>query len=149
MSGEKSPVIVIGAAPAGLAASHELQQAGIDHIVLERGRVGQSWRDRWDSFCLVTPNWYAQLPGGAYAGKDPDGFMSRDQIVAHLERYAEGFGAPILDRIDVTGLRADPGGGFVVDTSEGEMRTGAVVVATARSSGHTARRPRSFLPAFS
>jgi putative flavoprotein involved in K+ transport len=130
MSGEKSPVIVIGAGPAGLAASHELQQAGIDHIVLERGRVGQSWRDRWDSFCLVTPNWYAQLPGGAYAGKDPDGFMSRDQIVAHLERYAEGFGAPILDRIDVTGLRADPGGGFVVDTSEGEMRTGAVVVAT-------------------
>jgi putative flavoprotein involved in K+ transport len=130
MSGEKSPVIVIGAGPAGLAASHELQQAGIDHIVLERGRVGQSWRDRWDSFCLVTPNWYAQLPGGAYAGEDPDGFMSRDQIVAHLERYAEGFGAPILDRIDVTGLRADPGGGFVVDTSEGEMRTGAVVVAT-------------------
>jgi putative flavoprotein involved in K+ transport len=130
MSGEKSPVIVIGAGPAGLAASHELQQAGIDHIVLERGRVGQSWRDRWDSFCLVTPNWYTQLPGGAYAGTDPDGFMSRDQIVAHLERYAEGFGAPILDRIDVTGLRADPGGGFVVDTSEGEMRTGAVVVAT-------------------
>jgi Pyridine nucleotide-disulphide oxidoreductase len=130
MSGEKSPVIVIGAGPAGLAASYELQQAGVDHVVLERGRVGQSWRDRWDSFCLVTPNWYVQLPGGAYSGADPDGFMSRDQIVAYLERYAEGFRAPVLDRIDVTGLRADSGGGFVTDTSEGQMRAGAVVVAT-------------------
>jgi putative flavoprotein involved in K+ transport len=130
MSGEKSPVIVIGAGPAGLAASYELQQAGVDHVVLERGRIGQSWRDRWDSFCLVTPNWYVQLPGGAYSGADPDGFMSRDQIVAYLERYAEGFRAPVLDRIDVTCLRADSGGGFVADTSEGQMRTGAVVVAT-------------------
>ncbi len=130
MSGEKSPVIVIGAGPAGLAASYELQQAGVDHVVLERGRVGQSWRDRWDSFCLVTPNWYVQLPGGAYSGADPDGFMSRDQIVAYLERYAEGFRAPVLDRIDVTCLRTDSGGGFVADTSEGQMRTGAVVVAT-------------------
>ena len=98
--------------------------------MLERGRVGQSWRDRWDSFCLVTPNWYVQLPGGEYAGDDPDGFMSRDEVVAHLERYAQGFGAPILDRIDVTALRSDPGGGFVVDTSEGQMRTDAVVLAT-------------------
>jgi putative flavoprotein involved in K+ transport len=78
----------------------------------------------------VTPNWYVQLPGGAYSGADPDGFMSRDQIVAYLERYAEGFRAPVLDRIDVTGLRADSGGGFVTDTSEGQMRAGAVVVAT-------------------
>ena len=92
--------------------------------------MGQSWRDRWDSFCLVTPNWYVQLPGGEYAGEDPDGFMSRDEVVAHLERYAHGFGAPILDQIDVTALRSDPGGGFVVDTSEGQMRTDAVVLAT-------------------
>jgi glycine/D-amino acid oxidase-like deaminating enzyme len=130
MSREKSPVIVIGAGPAGLAASHELQQAGIDHIVLERGRVGQSWRDRWDSLCLVTPNWYVHLPGGKYAGEDPNGFMSREEIVAYLERYAQGFGAPILDRIGVTALRSDPASGFVVDTSEGQMRTDAVVVAT-------------------
>jgi putative flavoprotein involved in K+ transport len=130
MSIDQSPVIVVGAGPAGLAASHELQRVGIDHIVLERGRVGQSWRDRWDSFCLVTPNWYLQLPGGEYAGDDPDGFISRDEVVVHLERYAQGFGAPILDRIDVTSLRPDPGGGFVVDTSEGQMRTDAVVVAT-------------------
>jgi Pyridine nucleotide-disulphide oxidoreductase len=130
MSVDKPPVIVVGAGPAGLAASYELQRVGIDHIVLERGRVGQSWRDRWDSFCLVTPNWYVQLPSGEYAGEDPDGFMSRDEVVVHLERYAQSFGAPILDQIDVTALSSDPSGGFVVGTSEGQMRTDAVVLAT-------------------
>ena len=130
MSISKSPVIVIGAGPAGLAASHELQIARVDHIVIERGRVGQTWRDRWDSFCLVTPNWYLQLPGGEYAGDDPDGFMSRDEVVAHLERYAQGFGAPVLDCTEVNALHSDPSGGFVLDTSEGQMRTDAVVVAT-------------------
>ncbi len=130
MSIEKGPVIVVGAGPAGLAASHELHCVGVDHIVLERGSVGQSWRDRWDSFCLVTPNWYLQLPGGEYSGEDPDGFMLRDEVVAHLERYAHGFGAPILDGTAVTALRSDPRGGFVLDTSEGQMRTDAVVVAT-------------------
>jgi putative flavoprotein involved in K+ transport len=130
MSMNKAPVVVVGAGPAGLAVSHELGCSGIDHIVLERGRVGQSWRDRWDSFCLVTPNWYVQLPGGHYAGDDPDGFMPRDDVVAFLERYAQGFGAPILDRVDVTALRADGGDGFVIDTSEGQMHTDAVVLAT-------------------
>ena len=130
MSNEKAPTVVVGAGPAGLAASHELLGAGIDHIVVERGRVGQSWRDRWDSFCLVTPNWYVQLPGGEYAGDDPDGFMSRDEVVAHLERYAKGFGAPVLDQTGVSALRADSRGGFVLDTSEGQMCTDAVVVAT-------------------
>jgi putative flavoprotein involved in K+ transport len=130
MGMDADPVIVVGAGPAGLALSHELQRAGVDHVVLERGRVGQSWRNRWDSFCLVTPNWYLQLPGGAYTGDDPDGFMSRDEIVAHLERYAHDFGAPILDQTDVTALRSDAGGGFVLDTSEGQMRGRAVVLAT-------------------
>jgi putative flavoprotein involved in K+ transport len=61
---ERISVVIIGAGPAGLATSHELVQAGVEHVVLERGRIGQSWRDRWDSFCLVTPNWSVQLPGG-------------------------------------------------------------------------------------
>ena len=127
---DASPAIVVGAGPAGLAVSHELQSAGVDHVVLERGRVGQSWRDRWDSFCLVTPNWYLQLPGGAYTGDDPDGFMARDEVVAHLERYASDFGAPILDQIDVTALSVDADGSFLVDTSEGQMRSRSVVLAT-------------------
>ena len=71
-------VVVVGGGQAGLAVSHELARAGVEHVVLERGRVAQTWRDRWDSFCLVTPNWSVQLPGHHYDGDDPDGFMTRD-----------------------------------------------------------------------
>ena len=81
-------VAVVGGGQAGLATSWELHNAGIEHVVLERGRIGQSWRDRWDSFCLVTPNWSVQLPDWPYAGPDPDGFMGRGEIVAHLVRYS-------------------------------------------------------------
>lgn len=86
-------VVVVGGGQAGLAVSHELTGLGVDHLVLERRRVAQTWRDRWDSFCLVTPNWSVQLPGGACAGDDPDGFMGREDIVRHLEA---GRGVPIL-----------------------------------------------------
>jgi putative flavoprotein involved in K+ transport len=81
-------VVVVGAGHAGLAVSYELTHVGVEHLVLEQARTGESWRTRWDSFCLVTPNRAVQLPGGAYEGEDPDGFMPRDEIVAHLERYA-------------------------------------------------------------
>jgi FAD binding domain len=83
---ERIPTVVIGAGQAGLATSHELTRAGVPHTVLERGRVGQTWRGLWDSFCLVTPNWTVQLPGGAYNGPEPDGFMERDAVVAHATR---------------------------------------------------------------
>src|SRR5262245_13995962 len=73
-------VAVVGAGQAGLATSRELSKAGVEHVVLERGRVGQTWRDRWDSFCLVTPNWTVRLPDGHYDGPHPDGFMPRDEI---------------------------------------------------------------------
>ena len=73
-------VVIVGAGQAGLSLSHELTAAGIDHLVLERGRVGQSWRGRWDSFCLVIPNWTVRLPGGHYGGDDPDGFMPKSEI---------------------------------------------------------------------
>ena len=62
--------VVVGGGQAGLATSHELTQAGVEHVVLERDRVGQTWRERWDTFCLVTPNWSVQLPGHPYAGND-------------------------------------------------------------------------------
>ena len=78
----------MGGGQAGLSVSHELTQAGIEHVVLERGRVGQTWRGWWDSFCLTTPNWNVALPGQAYDGQDPDAFMHRDEVVAFLERYA-------------------------------------------------------------
>ena len=98
--------VVVGGGQAGLSVSHELSAAGIPHVVLERGQVGQTWRGRWDSFCLVTPNWSVQLPGHPYDGDDPDGFMPRDEIVGYLERYAAGFDAPVREGVEVTALRA-------------------------------------------
>ncbi len=122
-------VVVVGAGQAGLAVSHELTALGTDHVVLERGKIGSTWRARWDSFCLVTPNWSVQLPGGAYDGDDPDGYLPRDDIVRHLERYAASFAAPVREGVDVRSLDPAPGG-FVLRTSDGELRAGTVVVTT-------------------
>lgn len=129
-SAEHIEVLVIGGGSAGLAVSHELVRDGIEHVVLERGRIGQSWRDRWASFCLVTPNWSVRLPGGAYDGNDPDGFMPRDEIVAFLERYASRSGVPVHEGIAVRSLEAAPAGGFVARTSAGDLHARQVVVAT-------------------
>lgn len=107
--------------------SHELTGHGVEHVVLERDHVAQRWRDRWDSFCLVTPNWTVQLPGGVYDGPDPDGFLPRDDIVAHLEAYAAGM--PVREGTDVVALRrrADD---FVLETSSAELSARRVVLAT-------------------
>jgi cation diffusion facilitator CzcD-associated flavoprotein CzcO len=122
-------VAVVGAGPAGLCISHELTELGIEHVVLERGRVAQTWRDRWENFCLVTPNWSMLLPGFAYDGPDPDGFMPRDEIVAHFERYAESFDAPVREGVEVRSIRALDDG-FELSTSSGDLRAGAVVIAS-------------------
>jgi putative flavoprotein involved in K+ transport len=125
---EHIAVAVVGGGQAGLATSFELTRHGIEHVVLERGLVGQTWRDRWDSFCLVTPNWSVQLPGYHYVGTDPDGFMPRDEIVAYLEQYAKVFGAPIREGVDVASL--DRESRFLLRTSAGDLRADTVVVAT-------------------
>jgi putative flavoprotein involved in K+ transport len=120
-------VAVIGGGQAGLAVSHELTARDVEHVVLERLRIGQTWRDRWDSFCLVTPNWTVQLPGGAYTSDDPDGYLRRDDIVRHLETYAASFEAPVREGVEVTALRqAD--GCFAVETSTGVLNVEQVVV---------------------
>jgi putative flavoprotein involved in K+ transport len=124
-----SEVVVVGAGQAGLAVSHELTQCGVPHVVLEQGRVGETWRGRWDSFCLVTPNWSVQLPDYSYNGGDPDGFMPRDEIVAMLERYAASFAAPVREGVAVTALRPDIGG-FLLETSDGAIEAETVVLAT-------------------
>lgn len=129
-SNDRMDVVVIGGGQAGLATSHELSRAGVEHVVLERARIGASWRERWESFCLVTPNWTARLPGSPYDGDDPDGFMLREEIVAHLERYAAELDAPIHEGVEVESLDPAPGGGFALRTSEGDLRAGSVVVAT-------------------
>jgi putative flavoprotein involved in K+ transport len=127
---EQFDVIVIGAGQAGLAVSHELGRAGLDHIVLEKGRVAQTWRERWNSFCLVTPNWSVQLPGHCYDGQDPDGFMPRDEVVAFLERYATGFQAPVREGVEVMSLEPGQKGRFRLETSTGEMIAETVVLCT-------------------
>src|SRR5256886_15414438 len=85
-------VVVVGGGQAGLAMSWYLCERGIDHVVLERDRVGHEWRERrWDTFCLVTPNWQCRLPGFPYAGTDPDGFMGRAEVVSYLAEYVASF----------------------------------------------------------
>jgi putative flavoprotein involved in K+ transport len=126
---ESVRVVVVGAGQAGLATSHELSERGVEHLVLERGRVGQTWRRRWRSFCLVTPNWSVQLPGGAYEGPEPDAFMTREELVAFFEGYAKGIGAPVREGVEVVAIdRTDDG--FEVRTSDGELRAEHVVLAT-------------------
>jgi putative flavoprotein involved in K+ transport len=130
LPGRSVPVVVIGGGQAGLAMSWLLTDRGIEHVVLERARVGAEWRDRrWDSFSLVTPNWQCQLPGWPYRGDDPDGFMVRDEIVAYLEGYAASFEAPLVEGVAATGLRRATDG-FTIDLPDGSLDAEAVVLAT-------------------
>jgi len=125
-------VIVIGAGQAGLAASFHLSRRGIDHIVLEKSRVAETWRSRrWDSFTLVGPNWSATLPDLPYAGSDPDGFMSREALVAFFAGYAARIAAPVREGVAVERVRRDPATDvFVLHTTDGEMRARRVIAAT-------------------
>lgn len=97
---EMIDVVVIGGGQAGLATSHELARAGVEHVVLERDRIGSSWAGLWDSFQLNTPNWGLRLPGMSYDGDDPDDFMSLTEIVAYLERYAAAGGIEVRTGVE-------------------------------------------------
>lgn len=127
---EKSfDVLVIGAGQAGLAISACLSALGIDHQVVERGRVGERWRsERWDSLRMLTPNWMTRLPGVTYKGPDPDGFMRKDRVVRMLTSYRYHVGAPVLEHTEVTAVDA-ASGGYRVATSSGVFRARAVVIA--------------------
>jgi putative flavoprotein involved in K+ transport len=127
---ERVNVLVVGAGQAGLALSAELGRRGVEHLVLERGRIGESWRGRWDSFCLVTPNWTIQLPDGRYDGDDPDGYLLRDEIVDHLERYAARIGAPVREGVAVERVERAEEGGFVVATGDGPIHARRLAVAS-------------------
>jgi putative flavoprotein involved in K+ transport len=110
--------------------SRRLAERGIDHVVLERGRVGERWRsERWDSLRLLTPRWQSRLPGWGYHGPDPDGFMTRTEVVDFLERYARVYSAPVEYGVSVESLARD-GDGFRVRTATGVWRARAVVMAT-------------------
>jgi len=122
-------VLVIGAGQAGLAVSHELSSAGVDHVVFEADRVARSWAGRWDSFALVTPNHTVRLPGGEYRGADAAGYLSRDELVSHLREYAASFDAPVEEGRPVTALVPE-NGGFRAETPVGGIHARNVVVCT-------------------
>jgi putative flavoprotein involved in K+ transport len=130
LDGGHHPVVVVGGGQAGLATSWQLTDRGVDHLVLEADRVGNEWRNRrWDSFCLVTPNWQCRLPGFPYAGPDGDGFMLRDEIVSYLENYADSFDVPLVEGVRATKLTQD-GDRFLLATDHGTVTVDQVVVAT-------------------
>ncbi len=121
--------IVVGGGQAGLSASWHLKKADREHIVLDRGRVGDTWRNRWDSFCLVTPNHLCRLPGFPYDGSDPHGFMLRDEIVDYVERFAASFDPPYRGSVEVRHISAcEAPGRFRLETSAGEFRAENLIV---------------------
>ena len=122
--------VVIGAGHAGLAMSQRLSARSIDHVLLERGEVANTWKtERWDSLRLLTPNWQSRLPGFGYDGDDPDGFMTMPEVISFLERYAALVDAPVQTGTTVTQLRPAPNG-YAVTTNEGCWSAPTVVVAT-------------------
>jgi putative flavoprotein involved in K+ transport len=121
---------VIGAGHAGLAISRVLTEHSIDHIVIERGEVANSWRcERWDSLRLLTPNWQSRLPGFPYRGDDPDGFMVMPQVIEHIAKFAAATSAPVRTHTTVTSVRRIDGG-YHVATDDGEHRCRSVVLAS-------------------
>jgi len=126
----QTTAVVVGAGHAGLAMSRRLTERSIDHVVLERGEVANSWRtQRWPSLTLLTPNWQTRLPGHDYAGDDPDGFMPVADVVATITLYASLVGAPVCTGTGAHTVRAAPAG-FQIRANDDLLRARAVVLAT-------------------
>jgi putative flavoprotein involved in K+ transport len=127
----RTTAVVVGAGHAGLAMSRCLTERAIDHVVLERGEVANSWKtERWDSLRLLTPNWQSRLPGGYhYAGADAHGYRTMPETVEYLERYAHTISAPVRIRTAVTSVRRTDDG-YAVATTQGEWRCRIVVLAS-------------------
>ncbi|MHC6226161.1 MSMEG_0569 family flavin-dependent oxidoreductase [Pseudomonas sp. X10] len=123
--------IVVGGGQAGLSASHYLQQLDIDHLLLEKHTLTHTWRNqRWDAFCLVTPNWQCTLPGHPYTGNDPHGFMKKDEIIAYLDGFIAKVNAPVREGVAVQRLTTRAEGGYRLNTSAGDFSADQVIVAS-------------------
>jgi len=126
----RTTTVIIGAGHAGLAMSRRLSERSIDHVILERGEVANSWKtERWDSLRLLTPNWQSRLPGYGYSGDDPDGFRAMPETIAFLEGYAETIAAPVRTHTTVTAVQPDSDGYRVV-TDDGEWQCRTLVLAS-------------------
>lgn len=138
--------VVVGGGQAGLSASHYLKTHGIDHVVFEKKTVAHKWKDeRWDAFCLVTPNWQCQLPDHPYDGADPHGFMMKDEIIAYVDRFVKKVDAPVFEGTTVTSLEK-VGDFFRIETSAGTVTAGSVVLATSLYSRPAVPRAAERLP---
>ncbi|MEP0855545.1 MSMEG_0569 family flavin-dependent oxidoreductase [Trichocoleus sp. DQ-U1] len=135
-------VIIVGGGQAGLSMSYCLKERGFDHIVFEKNKIGHSWRSkRWDSFCLVTPNWQCKLPGYHYPGDDPNGFMQKDEIVKYIEHYAKSFDPPVKEGVEVSKVRKSRSQDvFELTTSIGDYTADQVVIAA--GSYHIPKLPK-------
>jgi putative flavoprotein involved in K+ transport len=140
-------VVVVGAGHAGLAVSKCLAERGVDHVVLERGEVANSWRhERWDRLRLLTPNWQSRLPGHRYDAADPDGFMTMPEVVDFIATYARRIDAPVCSGTTVSSVRAATNGYRVV-TDRGEWWCAAVVLASGACNGPAIPAVQAALPA--
>lgn len=127
---EHVTTVVIGAGHAGLAASRFLTERSIDHVVLERGDVANSWRrERWDSLRLLTPNWQSRLPGYRYDGADPDGYMTAGEVVDFISRYSVASKAPVRTQTAVTSVKRTDAG-YEVGIGDGSLRSRTVILAS-------------------
>ena len=144
---ERTTTVVIGGGHAGLAASHFLSERSIEHVVLERGEVANSWRrERWDSLRLLTPNWQSRLPGLRYEGPDPDGYMTVAEVTEFIEHFAKVSRAPVRTGVNVTSVRqADDG--YHVTTSHGEIHARTVVIASGACNQPTVPQFNDAVPA--
>lgn len=125
------PVVIVGGGQAGLSTSYHLREQGIDHLVFEKHKAMHAWQtQRWDNFCLVTPNWQCALPGHPYQGGDPDGFMVKHEILDYLKGFRAVVDPPIREGVSVRRVTPRSEGDFLVSTTSGEVSADNVVVAS-------------------
>lgn len=145
---ERIDTVVIGGGQAGLAMSRALTRRGVEHVVLERGRIGERWRhERWDSLRLLTPRWLSRVSGWSPAdGRDPRGFMDMPELIGYLERFASHFRVPAEEGVTVRRVEADEAG-FRIRTDRRDWHALRVVVATGQSQeAHVPRLARDLAP---
>ena len=138
--------VIIGAGQSGLAFSHCLSSSAIDHVVLERGEVANSWRkERWDSLKLLTPNWQSRLPGYRYQGSDPNGYMGKDDVADYLENYSVTTSVPVRLQTEVR-LVTQIANGYLVETNNGNWICQSLVIASGACNNPAIPRVRDNLP---
>lgn len=127
----KTNTLIVGGGQAGLAMSEHLSNHDVEHLVLERNRIAETWRTgRWDNLVANGPAWHDRFPTMKISGVDDDGFASKDQMAQYFEEFAEQIKAPIKCGVDVKSVKRKPEGGFIADTSDGMVEADHVVAAT-------------------